>query len=265
MKVAELLPAKKLVSAKRTKVAISVTSAGHFWRARMSLTTKDFEFLFGNQSAAPRSEIYGSGPEGLIVQVHTHSGVKVTMTSKSTVACNFSCRDLAITENRVGSTNIEAVLVEYEDKTRYLLTAPLPDQFLATAVRKRREIEHTPPLKAALVGFEAAGGDLPETMRLVPPVHVDSPVKPEEKSATTVAPPAEPVPPAENQPRPLVVAGTATGAENDQPRSLNDLKDLLAMLTDQVEELKKTGTNVVLRVEDGVVKASVPVTVYQDL
>lgn len=254
MKVAELLPVKKITAVRRTRVALSVTSAGHFWRARMGITTKDFEFLYSGLGAvAPRSEIHGNGEQGLIVKITANQGVKVNQSSKSSVGLNFSCRELGCTENRVPVAHVDAVLVEYEGSDRYLLTEPLPDQFLTTTVRARRARDGVPPLRASQIAFDTAGGPLPDSMKpRTPPVE-----------AKKTAPPPPPKP---TSVEPVLIQGTAQGGDEGRPRSLDDLKELVSMLNEQMRKHKDEGINVILRVdEDGTVRAQVPVTVYQDL
>lgn len=261
MNVAELLAAKTIVAARLADVGISVTTNGGptYMRVRISLNTDTYVFLSEKQrpNATLRSTTSGHAARGLVISLTENGGQALVNQSKNTVTTNAPCKDLYITENRVARQQLQAVLAEYEDGTRYLLIPPLPVEFLSTSVREQLKRRNPGPSKAVQIAFDLAG------------VHLAAEQFAEEPAAGPITP--EPA----ALPTDLVVAPEEIKGKSEVrvlsrrssgPIATDDLRAVLAMLNEQVISLREQGITVDLRIGDEeLVRARVQVVFQEDL
>lgn len=275
MKLEELLHVKALTSVLPIKARLSSNNQNNSVRMRLIIGTDAFKILYnpGKDGISPRSDTYGDAYSGLIVCLSPQGSAKVDQNTKSTVYFNFTAKAVAAVENAVASTEIDAVIATYEDGTKYLLTGPLPDNFLATSVReRRRKDEQFRPLKAAVIAFDYAKLKMPDLHPGRPTTEEVTP----QKIETTAQPPATPLvsePPA--PPAPSAHIETATGAIasdffdkfKDGAKSINDIGEMLKMLNAEAERLRETGAaNIAFRVDgEGQVRASAQVAASFEL
>lgn len=247
MDVAALLHAKKIVSSRTCIIGVSVVAQGSPARfyVRTFLGTNEYSFLsesFAKKAPTLRAEVNGNVALGLLINFTENAGRTIVAQSKSTSALSVVSRDLDATENRVPNAPIPAVLVEYEDGSRYLITAPLPDAYLSTKKREHRR-DHPSVMRSAQLAFEAAGAPLP----------LPGPVP---------DPAAEPAPPRET---PALVGHAEASAVRVAPIQTNDLREILEMLNSQIGVLRERGAEVVLRLEENRVRAHVSVVFSEDI
>lgn len=274
MKAEELLHTKQLKSVLPIKARLSSTiQGGYSTRLRLIVATDAFKHLYnpGRDGINPRSDVYGDAYSGLILCLSPQGASKVEQTTKTTVYLSFAAKTIASAENAVPATEIDAVIAIYEDGSRYLLTGPLPDQFLATSVReRRRRDENFRPLKAAAIAFDFANIKLPDLHPGRAPAAVEEPKKIETVAKT-------PAPPQALSPAPLAATHveTASGAIaedffdrfKDGAKSITDIGEMLKMLNAEAIRLRETGSaKIEFRVDEkGEVRASASVAASFEL
>lgn len=268
MNASDLIGAKRLTTSYLGSVAVSVTASGSpaYYRLRLALNTTDFHFLFANSSPVnPQAIIHGDAAHGISVNTATNGGSRVTMQSKKTVTMTSSAKNTGCTENRVGVVAIPAVFAEYEDGTRYMLTGPLPDPFLSTTARTRRQNSAWRPTTSAKLAFEHAGAPLKNPNEPATKEVVAAPIVPTETVPLAPVPITSPtqIPATDQtlQPEPTASPAVLSG-KAETPILGNrtmDLKTLIEMANEAASKLREEGMQVDLRVEDGAIRGKVEV------
>lgn len=280
MKTVELLASKRIVSVRPVNVGCSISAQGgqsKSWRFRVAVLNDTFSWLYEpmNGAPAPRMLVEGDGRFGLVVSLTRNSGNAMTA-GKSLIAAAFSARDLGLALNRTDYDTVVFIAVEFEDGTRYLVGPPLPDPFLSTEERQRRARKPLEFTGVYVKTYEELYGEHPsakstkqtstttkevETLRIEATVD-QLPPAPEPTPEPTAAPDTAPVD------LPVVEATTPDrlAALSRAPIQVGDLKELLAMFNDQVKQIRESGANVDLRVdENGQVRGRLQVIYQEDL
>lgn len=263
MKHLQLMQAKTLVHARPTKVSASITANSNSWRFRVVMTTADFRYLHDaiGGAIAPKAEFFGDAPNGILLCLDKNTGYSLVSSSTNTVAAAQSSKSLDATQSKVPMSVIDAVLVEYDDGSRYIWIAPVPDQFLSTSVREARSRTGLRPPPALIHAFEKAGVKIPNKPNSPPP-RVDAAAPGPLGAFPKTAPRTS------ETPAPAKPAFTGQGSAEPvaaKPPTVDDLKELLAMVNETVTGLKAQGTEINMKVEGGLLKATRPVVVEQEL
>lgn len=268
MEATELLSAKKLVSATLITIGVSVqVTNSSYYQTKFSFTPDVFKFLskrFGDRSQL-RSNASGHAACGMILLLTEQGGRTVSEQSKTTITTTASCDDLSITKNKVALSPTRAIMAEYEDGSRYLLVEPLPEQFFSSKVREDIKRKKPKPAKAIREAFAFVGQPLPNGE------HVDEP--PPQPVAEPVAATPEPKPePVAEEPTPAVALPTVLTGRAAPMAALStfgttkDLRDLITLFNEQVDQMREVGMSINLRVDDlGHVRAGVQVVFIEEL
>lgn len=277
MKAEQLLHAKTLTSVLPIKARLSATvqggAASRSTRMRFIINTEAFNHFYnpGRDGIHPRSDVYGDAYSGIILCLSPNGSAKVEQTTKTTVYLAFSAKAVAAVENAVAGVEIDAVIATYDDGSKYMLTGPLPDQFLATAVKERRRKDpEFRPLKAAQIAFDHAHVKMPELHpgRSQPAAE---PLVPIEQRAVPETAQRVETPASQTASHVEAAAGTIAAdffdKFKDGAKSITDIGDMLTMLNAEAERLRETGSATVLfRIDDaGKIRASAEVAAKFEL
>ncbi len=263
MKPLELLATKEIKDVSPARVGFSITQGGKlYWRFTASLPIETFKVLFNglNSGLQPHSLIHGTCETGLAIQLTTHTGGRVNQNGKTTVVTYAPAKAIEATENKVSLRAIDCLLVKYRDGSTALLTPTFPEEFFPTRAKSRAlKPMHN---RAYIAAYKRLHGREPFAYTLVAPIPTRSvPEYTERVDPVRVTEPVFEEPSA--PPEVTVITGQAAP---QAPNSLADVRTMIEMINDAVRELKtKDGQEIVLRVENGELKARVAVTKYEEL
>lgn len=263
MREVELLGAKVITHAQAVKIGISASQSGGSFSFRAAFDTNVFTYLYEplHGASAPRGNIIGSGEEGLFVSL-SQNGRATLQNNRTSVAIRVATSFLNVAQNKIPQQVIDAIMIEFEDGDRGIVTPPLPLAFMSSKTREKYKSKELRALRVYENAFEVAYG---RSFR-----EVQDQLSVLTTSEKRVEPKAQPEPVQASvgvvEPRHEVIAAGLVPTSSSAPKFVGDLKELIAMINDQVTEAgKEPGAQIVLRVEDGRLRASVQVIFQQDL